>query len=450
MSKLLSGNLVNWCNGVASKHFDLNIVLNKVVIDSRQANEKCLFVAISGENHDGHDYVAEVIERGNFALVKHDYPLELPNLIRVNDTCLALGEIASKYRQQFDLQVVAITGSNGKTTVKEMLKSIAIEQFGADQVLATTGNLNNHLGVPLTLLNLTAQHKVAIIEMGMNHSGELSYLSKLAKPTLAIVNNVLLAHAGHFSSIEEIAQAKAEIYNGLIPNGIACIDQTSPFINYFLANITNQQIIKPYASSSSDCYIEQISPNGANYVTSHGNIKLKLKVLGEHNYFNAQSAIILALNLNCSLEAIKHGLENYTAYSGRLEPKTAFNGALIIDDSYNANPDSVKAALYAIAHLPRPHWFIFADLKELGSFELTLHEEIGKFIEQQKLDCLITTGELAKHSAKFVTTQKHHFAQNLDVVNYCLANLPAQGTLLIKGSNSMRLGEIVKSLSKEV
>ena len=180
--------------GKLSKNSNFNQLISNVLIDSRVVKENSLFVAIKGENTDGHNYVAEVIAKGGAAIVNKDCNLNLPNLICVDDTVKALGRLAHNYRKKFSIPIVAITGSNGKTTVKEMLKNICIKEFGVDNVLATEGNLNNHLGMPLTLLKLEPKHKVAIIEMGMNHSGELDYLTKLALPTIAVVNNVMLAH----------------------------------------------------------------------------------------------------------------------------------------------------------------------------------------------------------------------------------------------------------------
>ena len=483
MRKLNARQLVNMCNGTASEVF-ADSDISSVVIDSRKVSDGSLFIAIVGENHDAHDYVAQVIARGNtYALVNADFALNLPNLIRVKDTTQALGILASNYRQLFTIPLVAITGSNGKTTVKEMLRCVCQTYFGADHVLATSGNLNNHWGMPLTLLELNDSHKIAIIEMGMNHAGELDYLSKLAKPTLAVVNNVMFAHIGQFKSLAEIADAKGEIYNGLASGGVACIDVSSPFSAQWSA-ILNQihhtgSLIyssltasklrrKPSASISnlseyktelattkifnygtveSGCYLAEFTETGARYITPLGELEINLRILGQHNYFNALTVIALAINLGCSLNSIKTGLENYTGYSGRLERKKAFNDALIVDDTYNANPDSVRAALKAISVLPRPHWFIFADLKELGSGELDFHREIGEQIQKDEIDRLLTVGNLAAHAAKYFNGAKIHFESNQDIVKYCLSELPKSGTLLIKGSHSMRLNEVADQLT---
>ena len=450
MQEIKASEIAKMCGGVVSPVFAGEQAIYQVSIDSRKVLMHGLFVALKGENSDGHDFVAEVVAKpGNFAVVSHSFSSELANLIRVDDTTLALGALASSYRQLFpSLQLVAVTGSNGKTTLKEMLKLVCQEQFGVEAVLATSGNLNNHLGVPLTLLELTNAHRVAIIEMGMNHSGELSYLSKLARPTLACVNNVMFAHAGHFQSLDEIAAAKAEIFEGLDQTGTACLDLSNQYSQAWQKQLLASGVpIFSYANSASQCYLKRLSSSGGEYVTPLGGIHIKLAVLGEHNYSNALSVIALAINLGCSLDAIKTGLEAYLGYPKRLEPKRAFNGALMIDDSYNANPDSVKAALQAIQVLAKPYWFIFADLKELGADELKFHQEIGAALDGFAISQLLTVGELAAHAAEFYPGAKIHFSCNQDIVKYCLANLPKNVTVLVKGSNSMQLQEIVQQLT---
>ena len=449
MRTLNARQLVNMCNGTASEVFAVDGAISSVVIDSRKVSDDNLFIAIVGENHDAHDYVAQVIARGNtYALVNDDFKADLPNLIRVKDTTQALGLLASNYRQLFTIPVVAITGSNGKTTVKEMLRCVCQTQFGAAHVLATSGNLNNHWGMPLTLLELNDNHQVAIIEMGMNHAGELDYLSKLAKPTLAVINNVMFAHIGQFKSLAEIADAKGEIYNGLASDGVACIDASNPFSEQWHAKteLTTAKIFD-YGTAESGCYLAEFTETGARYITPLGELEINLRILGQHNYFNALTVIALAINLRCSLNSIKIGLESYNGYSGRLELKKVVNKDIwIVDDSYNANPDSVRAALKAISVLPRPHWFIFADLKELGSGELDFHREIGEQIQREKIECLLTIGSLAEHAAKYFKGKKEPFKSNQDIVKYCQLFFKS-GTILIKGSHSMRLNEVAEVLT---
>ncbi|MCE3268983.1 MAG: UDP-N-acetylmuramoyl-tripeptide--D-alanyl-D-alanine ligase [Burkholderiales bacterium] len=450
--------IAQMCDGELSSASNKKLIINDAVIDSRKAIDNTLFIAIIGEKQDAHNFVFDLCHKNTqvaclvsknqiLKLANAELVMKLPNLIYVEDTIKALGKLASNYRQNFNIPVVGITGSNGKTTVKEMLKSICENQLGMGHVLATEGNLNNHLGVPLTLLKINSLHKVAIIEMGMNHARELDYLSSLAKPTVALVNNVLLAHAGFFNAIEDIARAKAEIYHGLSAGGIACINKLEPLYPIFEENIAPKIECFYYGDNKTRCYITAKKADGSICVATYkGNLTIKLQVIGEHNEKNALSAIALALNLNCDLINIEKGLNNYKGFARRLEQKTAFNGALLIDDSYNANPASVKAAIQAIEKLPKPHWLILADLKELGKFENQAHQDIGLFAYENRIDRLLTIGELAAIANKAFSGEKLHFATNQDIVKYCINNLPEVATLLIKGSLSTNLKEVVNSL----
>lgn len=436
--------------GTLSPGSDPDLLLKHVVIDSRKVTVGTLFVALSGETHNGHDFVESILNNQTAALVNRDKHLNLPNLIYVDDTIKALGDLARNYRLQFNIPIVGITGSNGKTTVKEMLKCICIKEFGNDYVLSTSGNFNNHLGMPLTLLNLENTHKVAIIEMGMNHALELAYLTQIAKPTIAVVNNAMLAHAGFFNDLSDIARAKGEIYTGLVKNGTACVNLADPSHQLWLDQLQSQAVkVFTYGGHGSECYLKTSSDLDITTILCRsGEINAKLQVLGEHNKKNALTATALALNLGCSLQNIATGLSSYKGYSRRLEQKLAFNGALIIDDSYNANPSSVKAAILAIKHLPKPHWFIFGDLGELGKFSKFEHEEIGTFAKDNGIDVLLTIGELSKISSNNFKGTKLHFANKQDVVEYCIKNLPKAATLLVKGSNSMALDQVINKLIK--
>lgn len=447
---LTLGQVAKFSGGELSLGSDPDLLLTDVVIDSRKVEDGVVFVALPGEKCDGHDFVVAALRKFKaVALVNRSYQLEpLPNLVYVDDTILALGKLASNYRNLFDLKIVGITGSNGKTSTKEMLNSIAVSEFGVEHVLATQGNLNNHLGVPLTLLQLKKEHKVAIIEMGMNHAGELDYLTKLVKPSMALVTNVMLAHAGFFNDLTDIAHAKAEIFHGLMPGGIACINMEHKFHNLFATQVPKSAQIQNFGISSSGLYIKSIDVLGnLVIVTPIGEMVTKLQILGTHNAQNALMATALALNLGCSLKSISVGLHNYTGYKHRLERKVAFNGALIIDDSYNANLDSVKAAILAIKYLPKPHWLVFADLGELGKFSGDVHKSVGEFAQENGIDHLITLGEASYITYGIFNGAKLHAKTKSDIVEYCLTNLPKTATLLIKGSNNWALWTIADTLT---
>ena len=444
--------LATMANGVLSVGSDHQLLINNVVIDSRLASDNCLFVAIKGQTNDGHQFVNSFLNQSRSgALVDKKYfqsstTKEIPNLIFVDDTIKALGMIAHEYRKTLSIPVVGITGSNGKTTVKEMLKSICESQFGVGHVLATDGNYNNHIGMPLTLLRVNKNHKVALLEMGMNHTGELTYLSNIANPNIATINNIMLAHVGHFHDLNDIAKAKGEIFSGLLDNGIACINQTSIYRDLWLKH-PGKSIY--FGEKGTICYIKKIEDGGKFSLDGVlGEIKCNLQVLGEHNKLNALTAAALAINLGCSAKSIQDGLNNYTGFKRRLERKEAFNGALLVDDTYNANLDSTKAAILAIKNLPKPHWFVFGDLKEQGKYASEVHLKVGEFAFENGIECLLTFGEDSKLANSVFKGAKMHFTEIQDIVEYCFKHLPKDATLLIKGSNSMNLNEFVSKIVK--
>lgn len=426
-------------------------IIKSVSIDSRSLQVGGLYIALKGEKFNGNDFINKCFQNGAVACITSDEKyLTIPNVIYVLDTLVALGQLASCYRNQFNIPIIAITGSNGKTTLKEMLFNVCKLEFGAKHVLATKGNLNNHIGVPLTLLELDVMHKVAIIEMGMNHKGEIDYLTRITRPNMAIINNVMLSHIGFFKSIREIFEAKGEIFQGLAYNGIACINTN---INEYQDYITaierlNRNIkIYKYGKLGDSCYIENFIKNGAIIQVNEHKIQINLNVLGKHNYYNALSAIALSVNINIPTSIIVKGLNTYLGFDRRLEKKIAFNNATIIDDTYNASPDSTKAALLILEEFKSPKWFIFANMAELGEMSQHLHEGIGEFANG-KVDFLITIGELARFTYSKFLGSKLHFDNNVGVIQYCKNNLPVNATLLIKGSKITHMEQIVKELVK--
>lgn len=450
--KLTLKQIAIMAGGTLSEKSDLELLIDNVIIDSRLATNNSLLVAIKGEKNDGHEFVNSSLSSFKAgSLVNRNYyqstnTKDIPNLILVDDTIKALGVLAHNYRQTLSIPIVGITGSNGKTTVKEMLKSICEYQYGIGHVLATDGNYNNHIGMPLTLLRVNEDHKVAILEMGMNHSGELTYLSNIAKPNIATINNIMLAHAGNFNDLNDIALAKGEIFSGLTDDGIACINQTSAYRGLWLEH-SGKNVF--FGVEGSQCYIKYIGEGGKLTLDGVlGEIDCDLKVLGEHNKLNALTAASVAINLGCCTKSIKDGLNNYTGYKRRLERKIAFNGALIIDDTYNANLDSVKAAILAIKDLQKPHWFIFGDLKEVGKSSKNVHTEVGKFAAQNGVDCLLTFGEDTKAAYSVFKGDKMHFTKMQYIVRYCYEHLPKNATVLVKASNSMNLNELVSKIVK--
>jgi UDP-N-acetylmuramoyl-tripeptide--D-alanyl-D-alanine ligase len=429
---------------------DKDIIIDAIVIDSRKAQLGKIFIAIMGEVNDGHDFIVDALKNGtNTIIVEEKYTDFAPGItyIIVKNTTKALGDIAHHYRMMFSIPVIGITGSNGKTTVKEMLKSICTVKYGESCVLASKDSLNNHWGVPLTLLELKKEHKVAIIEMGMNHFGELTYLSNLAVPTIAVINNVSTAHIGNFSCIDDIAKAKGEIYSGIFENGVALINANSKYSKYWSSLIKNPKInIEYFANHESKCYIKSIDNNVSLLNINDDEVEIKLNVLGEHNHQNALTAIAISSLMNIEINSIVSGLSNYYGYKSRLEIKKGFNGITIVDDSYNANPDSVKSAILAIKNLPKPHWFILGSLNELGVFSVDKHHEIGLFAKENEIDKLITIGHDTIYAIQSFGVNALYFDSKEKIIDYCKSNLPSNGVLLIKASNSLKLWEIANAL----
>ncbi len=489
--QLTLAQIVDYTNGKLLNN-NIDHIISNVVIDSRKITVNSLFIAIIGEHHDGHDYIDSSFELGAIAclvnenshyIVNHyakDNKNDIQkNIIVVKDTIKAIGDLAHNYRKLFNPLIVAITGSNGKTTVKEMLSSIAIKQFGAEYVLTTSGNFNNHIGVPLTLLQLNHNHKVAIIEMGMNHERELDYLSKMTMPNIAIINNVANAHIEFFRDIEHIAQAKAEIYHGLLTNKnnecmrIACINTSSPFYQMWLMGLTDTNItIINYGDKNTDYYLASVDQHDCHmYYTPIGIIKIKLSILGEHNYYNALTAITVAIQLQCNIVNIESALNSYQGFIGRLQLKRASNGANIIDDTYNANLESTLSALDTLFQFTTAKWCIFGELSELGSYAHPTYIKIAdKILElnskqqlNQKLTCLITIGRNAKTIIDNIQQTVNasindryddindgfimlNFNNNQEVINYCKQYLTNNISLLIKGSHSAKLWLIADAL----
>jgi len=361
-------------------------VIARVTTDSRSLREGDLFVAIKGERFDGHDFAAAALEQGAAGvIVDEGFAGEQDGLIRVEDTRLALGHLAAGWRARFAVPLAGITGSNGKTTVKEMLASILRAHAGQDAVLVTAGNFNNDIGLPLTLLGLNDTHRYAVIEMGMNHSGELSYLTGLARPDVALVNNALRAHLGCFDSVESIARAKSEIY-------------------------------------------------------------VRLPVPGEHNVKNALAAAALALALDVPLATIGRGLTGFSGVGGRLQKKTARNGAQLIDDTYNANPDSMRAGLEVLSRLRAPRWFVMGDMGELGETADALHAEVGRAARELNVDMLVTLGNASRHASDAFGAPARHFDALEPLLAWLDSALPYNATVLVKGSHFMNMDRVVDHL----
>ncbi len=441
---------------------------SNVSINTRTLEAGDLFVALKGENFDAHAYIDQAEKKGACGLVVERVCQSVLPQIVVENTRIALGDIASLWSSAFSLPIVAITGSCGKTTVKEMIASIFQKKYAADPqdndvVLATKGNLNNEIGVPLTLLRLTKEHKAAVVELGANHIGEIKQLVNMVQPDVAVITNVTHAHIEGFGSIEGIAKGKAEIYTGLENDGTAVINADDHFSDYWKDFCQKQPsengLIKQVTfgiKTDADISAEYKQLNDGIELlikTPEGNQKVCLKQFGQHNVYNALAAAAVTLSSGCSLDDIKAGLESFTNASGRLEQKAGVNGAVIFDDTYNANPGSVRAGVDAIKQLKGEPVLILGDMAELGDESEYLHYQLGIDVANMGIRQLFTVGVMSQKTIdgyKSVSASNKieaiHFSDKDALLHKVKNKLGKQSVVLIKGSRSMAMETVVKAL----
>ncbi len=432
-----------------------DVLFTGVSTDSRTVKSGDLFIALSGKNFDGHKFVFQAKDRGAVAAmvnqesdIKKNQDSKVPMII-VKDTLLGLGRLAAYWRGCFDVPLIAVTGSNGKTTVKEMIASILLQLVGKDgnKVLATTGNLNNDIGVPKMLLQLCKQHKYAVIEMGMNHSGEISYLTQLAKPSVALITNAGAAHIEGIGSVEAVARAKGEIFEGLDKLGIAVINADDPNVQLWHRLAGSRPVIEFGLSKEvkvGGCYQLNLTDTKMKLKLPDGAIEVKLKVPGKHNVYNALAAAAASTAIGISKENIASGLGLFSGVDGRLQKKKCQHDATIIDDSYNANPESVRAALSVLANSPGEKVLILGDMGELGDNTVDFHECIGEEARLIGIDRLFTLGKLSAHSVKKFGVGAQHFKNIEDLIAAVEAVLAPNVTLLVKGSRFMQMERVVR------
>ena len=426
-----------------------DVVFCCVGTDSRSIKKGQLFVALKGENFDGHEYAAQSLEQGASSVLVSKASNVSPALV-VKDTRLALGDLAAYWREKFEIPVVAITGSNGKTTVKEMLAAILKVAAGDDEcVLATQGNLNNDIGLPMTMLNLDKQHRYAVLEMGMNHTGELSYLTGLAKPSIALVNNAGTAHIGELGSLEAIANAKGEIFEGLVDGGTAVINADDVFAGLWKSLASNHHQVTFGLKAKADVtarYELHEASSAVELITPKGTANFSLPAPGVHNVSNALAAASAALALNVSLEKIATGLSQFAGVKGRLQVKQGFAGAKVIDDTYNANPMSMKAAIDVLKASAGERVFVMGDMAELGADAASMHAEIGAYAKTAGIEKFFALGALTKNAVIAFGENAAHFETLDTLVESLKSMMNAQATLLVKGSRSMRMERVVDAI----
>ena len=420
---------------------DINIT--GVSTDTRKMDEGLLFVALIGESFDPHELIEnDQAKKAAAVLVQREVKTSIPQII-VNDCYKGLQEISASWRKKFSIPVVGVTGSNGKTSVKELIKQILATQ---GNVLATQGNLNNHIGVPLTLCNLSTKNNFAVIEMGANHAGEIACLAKLAQPNIGVITNIGPAHLEGFGSIDGVARAKAELYANLNPSGVAVVNADDAYRNTWKDEIDDRMQISFGMEKPADVSGKQIAGDLVEITTPMGEMRVKPQITGMHAVLNMLAATAVGLAIGVDLEDIKTGIENTQAVKGRLIRVAGLAGATVLDDTYNANPASLAAALDVQAQEPGEHWLVLGDMGELGNESEFMHNKAGEIAKQFGVQRLFAYGELTKHSVKAFGVGAKHFSSHAEIVAALQDELTRDICVLIKGSRAMQLEKIVAGI----
>jgi UDP-N-acetylmuramoyl-tripeptide--D-alanyl-D-alanine ligase len=433
-----------------------------VSTDTRTIASGELFIALKGENFDGHEFVGAAAERGAAAaMVDQDWAAGrssgLP-LLTVADTRLALGYLGASWRARFDIPLIGVTGSNGKTTVKEMIAAILRARALSDgydpelAVLATTGNLNNDIGLPLMLLRLHGSHRAAVIEMGMNHPGEIAYLTRLAQPTVALVNNAQRAHLAGLGGVAEVARAKGEIFDGLREGGTAVINADDAFSPLWREMNAGRRTLTFGLDQAADVR-GRAEPKALGSLlsidTPQGAIEVALAVPGLHNARNALAATAAALAAGATPDAVSAGLTSFGGVKGRLQVRPAAAGAVLIDDSYNANPDSVRAAIDVLASTPGRKILVLGDMGEIGGQAGQFHDEVGGYAKSQGVDQLFALGEHSELAARNFGAGGQHFGSIEALLEALSPQLGGDTVVLVKGSRFMRMERVADAVADD-
>jgi len=445
-------------------------LISQIGTDSRHLLVGELFVALKGDRFDAHNFLSAVAEQGASAALiseKTSCPTSLP-AVYVEDTRKGLGELAAAWRAQFALPLAVVTGSNGKTTVKEMIAAIFRQAVSPSELLVTEGNLNNDIGLPLTLLKLRPFHRLAVIELGMNHPGETAELAAIARPTIALINNAQREHQEFMQTIDAVAHEHADALRALRSDGVGVFPADTPYTELWIEACAPKRYLEfrwldqapntdLVSASIIDGYL--LADGQIQVRTSIGSIQVRLNTLGEHNYRNALAASAVAIAAQIPLSQIKAGLEQFIPISGRMQRFTISQNIELINDTYNANPDSVVAAIKALAALSGERYLVLGDMGEVGSQGPAFHQEVGKYAAQCGIEHFITMGSLTKESHKAYLRERptgdaRHF-DDMDSLNRELVQNLQQFDdrnicILVKGSRFMRMERVVQALVEGV
>jgi len=434
-----------------------DVAVTAVSIDTRAIKPGQLYIAIKGHNFDGNEFVDQAEQAGAVAAIVHkDVKSTLPHIV-VDDTRLALAELAGAWRRSLSkrenetLSVVGITGSNGKTTVKEMVAAILAVNA---PVLFTQGNLNNDIGVPLTLLRLNEQHRYAVIEMGANHAGEIAYTSTYVQADVVIITNAGAAHLEGFGSLEGVAKAKGEIIETLKADGVAVINHDDDYFDYWQSVAGNRRVLSFGLNDNADVMAKAIKTEIRNntFVTSFelvtilGTVDISLKLAGYHNVVNALAATAASLALGIDLKQIKQGLESVKPVTGRLQPLVSRLGNIVIDDTYNANSASLKVGLDVLDSFTGKPWLVLGAFGELGPDSPKIHEEMGVLIKASGVVRLLAVGADSKNTVQAFGSGATFFENQQDLIDVLKEELKGDETILIKGSRAQHMENVAAAL----
>ncbi|HEX2549439.1 MAG TPA: UDP-N-acetylmuramoyl-tripeptide--D-alanyl-D-alanine ligase, partial [Gammaproteobacteria bacterium] len=425
---------------------DADTTFQGISTDTRTLTPGNLFIALRGEQFDGHHFAEKAVKMQAAALLlEKPVIFNIPQII-VKDTYAALGKMAAAWRAQFTFPFVGVTGSNGKTTLKNMLATILQEAANPYQILATKGNLNNHIGLPLTLCQLSEKQRFAVIEMGMNHLGEIAYLTQLAKPTVAIITNAAESHLEGVKDLTGVAKAKGEIFLGLPKDGVAILNRDDQFYSYWKNLIGEHSAISFGFDKNADVHANIKAHNHMTIHTPNGGFEVQLPLLGKHNGMNALAATAACLALKIDFATIKKGLEKVAPEPGRMQPYFLSNDCLVINDTYNANPFSLQAAINALATYQKTKILVLGDMRELGPEAQQYHQNMGKKIREAGVDYLFTTGELSLATAETFGKNATHFEDKDKLISALQPFIKKDTVILVKGSRSMRMEKIIAAI----
>jgi UDP-N-acetylmuramoyl-tripeptide--D-alanyl-D-alanine ligase len=425
------------------------VAVQRVHSDTRTLQPGDLFVALQGERFDANDFLADAQAKGAVAAIAHRgrLPAGLPG-IEVDDTKLALGSLAAGWRAQFGLPLIAVTGSNGKTTVTQMIASI-LRAWQPDAMLATQGNLNNDIGLPLQLLRLRSEHRVAVLELGMNHPGEIAYLAGIARPTVALVNNAQREHQEFMATVAAVARENGSVFAALRISGVAVFPADDEFTPLW-QELAWARTCMTFGGANADIVLAgsewQEGHWQVSVKTPAGPVAYRLHIAGRHNVRNSQAAVACALVVGAPLGAIAQGLSAFEPLKGRSRALVVTLGGraiTVVDDTYNANPDSVRAAIDVLAELPGPRLLVLGDMGEVGDQGPQFHTEVGEHARSRGIEQLLTLG------AQSVAMRGRHFEDIAALTQVVLAELPNAASVLVKGSRFMRMERVVEAITAQ-